>query len=201
MVYLGDFIDRGPGVCETLALLVENPLRGFKAVYLKGNHEDLLEKFLINHAVGRNWLDNGGAATLRSYGVRRVGDDDPPDDGELQRLQADFCAALPPAHRDFLAGLKLWHIEGDYYFVHAGVSPRRPLDGQFPEDVLWIRNEFLSSRDSFGKVVVHGHSVASTPQIFPNRIGIDTGAYATGRLTCLVLQENTYSFFSDIKFL
>ncbi len=197
VIYLGDYVDRGPMSKEIIAAFIDHPLDGFETIYLKGNHENFLIKFLNNHEVGRNWLANGGVETIRSYGVGL--DHNPADDGDFRHIdfrhiQAALRAAIPNAHRDFLAGLKRFHQEGDYYFTHAGVSPRRSLNDQIEEDLLWIRDEFLSYDKPFGKIVVHGHSIAPQPQIRTNRIGIDTGAYATGRLTCLVLQENVYGF-------
>ncbi len=198
VIYLGDYVDRGPMSRETIAALIDHPLAGFEAVHLKGNHENLLMKFLDTYQVGRNWLNDGGAETIRSYGVEledhAAGDRDFPGDRDFHRIQAALRAVIPASHSAFLAGLKLFHQEGDYYFTHAGVSPRRPLADQLEEDLLWIRDEFLSWNQPFGKIVVHGHSIFPEPQIRTNRIGIDTGAYATGRLTCLILQENIYSF-------
>jgi serine/threonine protein phosphatase 1 len=95
---------------------------------------------------------------------------------------------LPDAHLRFLRALKPSHEEGAYLFVHAGIRPGRPFERQDPHDLMWIRDEFLYSAADHGKVVVHGHTIAEEPQLLDNRIGIDTGAYATGRLTCLVLE-------------
>ena len=192
VIYLGDYVDRGPMSKETITTLIDCPLDGFETVYLKGNHEHFLMKFLDNYEVGRNWLASGGAETVRSYGVDL--DHRPADDCDFRHVQVALRAAIPDAHFDFLAGLKLFHREGDFYFTHAGVSPHRALDDQIEEDLLWIRDEFLSYDKPLGKIVVHGHSIVPEPQIRTNRIDIDTGAYATGRLTCLVLQENIYGF-------
>jgi serine/threonine protein phosphatase 1 len=103
---------------------------------------------------------------------------------------------LPDHHRRFLSALPLMHEEGDYLFVHAGVRPGVPLERQRPEDLLWIRDEFLRSDADHGKVIVHGHSISEEPVLRANRVGIDTGAFATGRLTCLVLEGNQRSFLS-----
>jgi serine/threonine protein phosphatase 1 len=94
----------------------------------------------------------------------------------------------------FLRELSLSHVEGDFYFVHAGIKPGVPLDGQAVEDLLWIRDEFLLSRADFGKIVVHGHTITDAPEVRQNRIGIDTGAFASGKLTCLVLAGESWSF-------
>jgi serine/threonine protein phosphatase 1 len=103
-------------------------------------------------------------------------------------MQAELRRRLPARHLTFLRELRLSHVEGDYLFVHAGVRPGVPLDRQERHDLLWIRDEFLDSDADLGKVVVHGHSIADEPELRANRIGIDTGAFATGRLTCLVLE-------------
>ena len=188
IVYLGDYIDRGPDSKGVLDLLVEAPLAGFERVHLQGNHEHALLGFLLDTRFAPVWLDNGGGATLRSYGIPVP---DPYEPEELRQTQERLRAGLPEAHRDFLRGLELAHDEGDYFFVHAGVRPGTPLDRQNSEDLLWIREPFLGSLASFGKVVVHGHTISRAPEFCGNRIGIDTGAYASGCLTCLVLAGTT----------
>ena len=128
----------------------------------------------------------GGRETLQSYGVA-------PDrrfsaDRWLKAAQAALAQVLPERHRAFLDGLELWHVEGGYLFVHAGLRPRVPLERQERDDLIWIREEFLDSDADHGHVVVHGHSITRAPDIRPNRIGIDTGAFFSGRLTALVLE-------------
>ena len=126
-----------------------------------------------------------------SYGV------EPPrfdDESAFAEARDNLHGAMPPAHIGFLKGLELSANIGDYFFVHAGVRPGIPLDRQEPQDLLWIRDEFLDSRDNFGSVIVHGHTPSEHPTRKPNRIGIDTGAYATGQLTTAVLEQNTCRF-------
>ncbi|MBI1179403.1 MAG: serine/threonine protein phosphatase [Alphaproteobacteria bacterium] len=188
LITLGDYVDRGPdsrGVVDRLLA----PPAGFEAVHLMGNHEDMMLRFLSQPADGGVWFQNGGGETMASYGV-------PLDEGwsldQARTVRDRLAAALPAAHLAFLRGLDTSHVEGDYLFVHAGVRPGVPLQRQDPDDMMWIRDEFLRSSRDHGKVVVHGHSVAFAPEEFPSadrpsRIGIDTGAYATGRLTCLAL--------------
>jgi len=163
--------------------LLAGPPPPFRAVYLKGNHEDMLLGFLDDPGRGKHWLWNGGEATLESYGVEAAGD--------LANVRDRFASALPRAHHDFLRGLLLQESFGDYAFVHAGVRPGVPLDAQEPEDLLWIREEFLDSDADFGKVVVHGHTPGRTPVLARNRIGLDTGAFASGRLSAVVLAGAT----------
>jgi serine/threonine protein phosphatase 1 len=191
VVYLGDYVDRGPDSRGVIELLATKPLPGFESVFIKGNHEDSLLQFLTDPGVGVSWLAYGGDAALYSYGVR------PPDVRKVDELlaaQQAFIEALPPEHLDFLCALKHVHIEGDYAFVHAGFREGVPIKFQTPEDMMWIRNEFLWSEADFGKIVVHGHTIADQPQIRGNRIGIDTGAFATGTLTCLVLEGSERRF-------
>jgi len=184
VVYVGDYIDRGPDSRAVIDLLLDAPLAGFESVHLLGNHEAFLLEFLDDAGAGPDWLFNGGAETLASYGVESPWPfGDPPD-----RMQAEFRRRLPARHLTFLRDLRLSHVEGGYLFVHAGVRPGVPLDRQERHDLLWIRDEFLDSGADLGKVVVHGHSIADEPERRRNRIGIDTGAYMTGRLTCLVLE-------------
>jgi len=192
VVYLGDYIDRGDASPAVLDLLIDEPLPGFQSVHLKGNHEDALLRFLDDLGVGPSWMAYGGAETLMSYGVRP-----PPADGRdraLERAQRELRMRLPVRHRSFLADLKLWHEEGDYLFAHAGVRPGVPLDQQQEQDLLWIRDEFLLSDAEFGKIIVHGHTITELPDVQRNRIGIDTGAFASGTLTALVLEGSDWHF-------
>jgi len=186
VVYLGDYVDRGPRSREVIDLLVDEPLAGFESVHLKGNHEKLLLDFLDDTSVWPLWLYNGAGATLSSYGV-------PPTAG-ADGFQAEFRGRIPARHREFLGALALSHAEGDYFFVHAGVRPGVALKDQDEADMIWIRDLFLSSNADHGKIIVHGHSIARKPEIEANRIGIDTGAYATGKLTCLVLEGENRAF-------
>jgi len=193
IVYLGDYIDRGPDSRGVIESLLQPPRAGFEHVHLFGNHEDFLLQFLEHAEVGLHWGAYGGLATLASYGVR-------PPSG-FAPFAADFETArralsdkMPSAHLDFLRGLKLTHTEGGYLFVHAGVKPGVALSDQQAEDLLWIRDEFLNSADDFGACVVHGHTIVETPEQHANRIAIDTGAFATGRLTALVLDGTERRF-------
>lgn len=192
MVYLGDYIDRGDDSYGVIEHLMRAPPHPFDRICLIGNHESYLLRYLDDSSVATAWLANGGRETLMSYGIS------PPDDvaGDAwpERIQAELRARLPHSHEGFLRALALSHREGDYLFVHAGIRPGVPLDQQDPEDLVWIRKEFLTDQRDFGAVVVHGHSVRPEPENLPNRIGIDTGAYKTGRLTCAVLWQSERRF-------
>jgi serine/threonine protein phosphatase 1 len=193
VVYIGDYIDRGYQSRETLDHLLHAPLPGFTSVHLAGNHERTLLQFLDDISVGPGWLRYGGRETLFSYGIEWDREFAGADEC-LERIQTELRQKLPERHRRFLSDLPLTHMEGDYLFVHAGIRPGVPLERQDEEDLVWIRDEFLASAVDHGKVVVHGHSITERPELRPNRIGIDTGAFATGRLTCLVLEGNQQSF-------
>ncbi len=192
LVYLGDYVDRGPHSFQVIGMLTAKPLEGFEAVFLKGNHEDMLLSFLEGGVFGDAWLLNGGVETLGSYGVYIDGA--AADAEELRAARREFRQAPPPSHLDFLQGLSLSHAEGDYFFAHAGVNPGAPLENQREVDLLWIREDFLNYRGPFAKIVVHGHTIYTSPCVRPNRIGIDTGAYKSGCLTCLVLEGEDRRF-------
>lgn len=191
VVYLGDYVDRGPDTRALLDLLIETPLAGFESIHLMGNHDALMRDVLDGTGDVALWLGNGGVAALRSYGVAG---DSLRDAATSASLSAGLVAHVPATHRRFLAGLRLSHIEGDYMFVHAGVNPARPLEAQEAHDLLWIREPFLSAAGDLGKVIVHGHTPERTPQVRENRIGIDTGACYGGPLTALVLEGDSGRF-------
>lgn len=186
IVYLGDYVDRGAQSPAVLDRLSGGPPPGFGVVHLKGNHDDVMLRFLGDIRVGPHWLRFGGLATLASYGIERPSQGTPAE--RLIRIQADLRTALPQRHLEFLRSLRPHLAVGDYFFAHAGIRPGVPLDRQTEHDLLWIREDFLASDRDFGKVVVHGHTIVDEPEVRPNRIGIDTGAFASNRLTCLVLE-------------
>ncbi len=194
VVYLGDYVDRGPDSRAVLDLLIGEPLAGFETIHLLGNHEAFMRGFLDGEDVASAWLRNGGVETLSSYGLDVAALNGPWPGGDRPALRDALTAAMPEAHRVFLDGLVLSHTEGDYYFAHAGIRPGVPLEHQGENELLWIREPFLSSTADHGKVVVHGHSVARKPEVRPNRIGIDTGACFGGKLTALVLEGDRHRF-------
>jgi serine/threonine protein phosphatase 1 len=185
LVYLGDYIDRGMQSREVIDELIESPLGGFERVYLLGNHEQTLLDFLQHPKAAAGWLNWGGRETLASYGVRVPSEFIRAD---LESLRDDFQHRLPDGHLAFFEDMALMHVSGDYLFVHAGIRPGKPIQDQSNEDLMWIREDFTGSRVQHDYVVVHGHSITQEIAFRPNRIGIDTGAYATGVLTCLVLE-------------
>lgn len=183
IIHLGDYCDRGPdtrGVLDQLVEVSTDP----HVISLMGNHDAGWLNFLAEPLPHGLFVDNGGETTCRSYGVTAgFGSAE-----GLERTRQELSAALPSAHRRFLETLRRSASFGDYFFCHAGIRPGVPLDSQDPEDLIWIRNEFLRSTAIYAKVVVHGHTPGAQPQLLPNRINVDTGAFKTGILTAVVLE-------------
>lgn len=192
LIYVGDYVDRGLDSRKVLDLLVGRRIEDVQTIHLLGNHDAWLLSFLVDAKIGPTWLRYGGDATVHSYGVQVTAASDDPY--FYDKLQGQLRSRLPRSHLAFLRSLELSYETGDYLFVHAGVRPTVPLDQQSADDLLWIREPFLSSQRDYGRVVVHGHTVVEAPLVRSNRIGIDTGACWTGRLTCLVLEEGTWRF-------
>jgi serine/threonine protein phosphatase 1 len=188
-VFLGDYIDRGSSSRQTIDRLIEHGARN-ESIFLKGNHELIALKCLTDQALFDQWLRLGGLETLVSYGV-------PPETlangKQIVELQSAFHSALPQAHFRFFRDLQNSFVCGDFFFAHAGVKPNVELSRQKESDLLWIRDEFLSSNGDFGKIIVHGHTPTHKIEVGSNRINIDTGAFATGRLTCLVIENGSLS--------
>jgi serine/threonine protein phosphatase 1 len=188
IVILGDFIDRGPGSAGVMAVL--GALRARDGlVVLKGNHEAaLVDAWHGDQTALALWLDHGGDATLRSLGA---------EDHEI--YPADHRQLLETVRKyvsksmiKWLASLPLSHRVGDHLFVHAGIRPGVPLAEQVAEDMLWIREEFTQNKDDHGLVVVHGHTISERVAVRPNRIGVDTGAYRTGRLAAVGVEAGAH---------
>lgn len=188
IVYLGDYIDRGPDSRRVLEHLSGgNPADGIERIALCGNHDDTFLKFLRDPAGNAAWLDFGGDATLRSYGLGHLAHLRRPK--ELARAADAIRAAVPREHVAFLEGLPAMLVQGGRVFVHAGIRPGLPLDAQSDADLLWIREPFLAEGPRLPITVIHGHTPGEEPVFGPGRIGIDTGCFATGRLTALKLTE------------
>lgn len=189
LVFLGDYVDRGLQSRQLVDRLLQG-FPGFETIFLKGNHDETLLQFLDDPRLGEVWRNFGGIETLRSYGIQHK------PGGDWAQTRADFAARLPAEHLKFFQALHLHYACGDFLFVHAGVRPGLALEHQSEHDLLWIRDEFLNSTMSFGRIVVHGHTPERQPILRPNRIGIDTGAYMTGVLTALVLEGTSQKFLS-----
>src|SRR5579859_1907606 len=159
-VFLGDYVDRGPQVKRTIDLLVSRTQR-HRTVFLRGNHEALLWEYLSDPSLLPGWLQLGGATTLMSYGVsaKVEGDED------IGLIHEAFRAAIPRSHVRFFSALAPSFACGDFFFAHAGVRPGVPLEQQREQDLMWIREPFLSSLEDFGKVVIHGHTPVQKPDV------------------------------------
>ncbi len=175
--FLGDYVDRGPASRQVVDFLIELAAGDADCVFLRGNHEDMLLAFLGREGHhGSSYLENGGASTMRSYGL-------------APRPAPKLDEMLPSGHMAFFEALELMHDFGDSLCVHAGLRPTVALDQQGPEDVMWIREDFFGAPHGFGKVVLYGHTPRHEVEIaLPYRIGLDTGLVYGGVLSCLELE-------------
>lgn len=186
LALLGDYVDRGPDSRGVIDLILQMQAdTTFEVAALKGNHEEALLQFLEDPAFAATWMEHGGGATLASYGVQPA--TQRTDVEAWVKVRDAFDQALPAEHRRFYQTLELIRVVGDYAFVHAGVRPGVALEDQTERDLMWIRHEFLNDRGPFDKVIVHGHTPTEEPQMLKHRLGVDTGAYATGVLTAVRL--------------
>jgi serine/threonine protein phosphatase 1 len=197
IIHIGDYTDRGPDSAGVVARLAAMTAADPRVICLNGNHDQYLADFLREpQVVGANYLSGnvGGTSTLRSYGV-------PVEKfewltGDLASLAGKLAQRMPASHRAFIDALRLSARFGDYFFCHAGIRPGVPLERQDPDDLIWMREPFLSDTRDHGVVVVHGHTPDHAPEVRPNRINIDTGAVYGGPLTCLVLDGADHRFLS-----
>jgi len=173
LLFIGDYIDRGPHSAEVVDYLLQLKKRVKEVIFLKGNHEDMLDKFL-NGDDRFTYLLNGGQQTLDSY---------------LKKPVQPKSFPIPPDHVEFFKSLRLYYETEEFIFVHAGLRPRTSLENQSTEDLLWIRDNFISTKYDFGKRVIFGHTPLKKPLVEPNKIGIDTGAVYGNALTCVQLPE------------
>jgi serine/threonine protein phosphatase 1 len=193
IVFLGDLIDRGPDSAGVIERLRNWKPPGVRTVFLAGNHEEVLLRILDgDKGILPSWLKFGGAECARSYGL---------DPQELATIAeedaiAQVQAAVPPPDREFLAGFGDTFRFGDYLFVHAGLRPGVGIEEQDRFDLRWIREPFLSDGREHGCVVVHGHTIVDQVEERPNRVAIDTGAYRTGVLTAVGIEEGERWFLS-----
>ena len=194
LVFLGDYVDRGFQSRDVIDFLLSDRLGNVETHFLKGNHESAFETFLSDPDFGPQWARFGGAETLMSYGIQ------PPRTktvaSEWEAVHEQLNRDLPVEHRSFLSSLSLYVTIGDYAFVHAGMRPGMALDQQTERDLLWIRDDFLADEGMFDHVIVHGHTPISEPHHDFRRIGVDTGAYLTGKLTAVRLVGSSVAFLS-----
>ncbi len=191
LLFLGDVIDRGPDSKRCMSRILRL-VETANAKMLLGNHEDMLLASLDGNGEAQAaWMRNGGLETLKSYGIEPPRDDEDPFDF-ADRLKS----GLPEKHVEFLRSLDVSYSSGSYFFVHAGVRPGVAISKQDREDLYSIREEFTSSDKWHGQVVVHGHSIVGAVEVRDNRIACDTGAYASGTLSCVCLQDKMISIIS-----
>lgn len=188
LIFCGDYVDRGPDSAKVLDALVWLRRRDeFDLHLLKGNHEEALLAFIGEPESGADWLRHGGGRTLTSYGVQPA---DAGNHASLVDARDKLLDNMPAAHLQLLQQLKLLVSVGDYAFAHAGIRPGVPIESQTERDILWIRRDFLDAPGPFPKVIVHGHTwLGDEPEILATRLGIDTGAYETGVLTAVRLED------------
>lgn len=194
VVLLGDLVDRGPDSAGVIALArawqSERRVR-----VLAGNHEEMFLESFTDTEMLRHFLRHGGRETVLSYGIERSRY----DALSLEELQEEMARIVPAADRAFLAAAEEWIEAGDYLLVHAGINPQLPLEEQRRSDLLWIRNRFLDHPDAFSHVVIHGHTIFDEVENAGTRIGIDTGAYRSGRLTALVLEGSARRIIQTVE--
>ena len=186
-VFLGDYIDRGPSSKDVLDILLDYRA-SFETVFLNGNHEKFAVDFLQNPSVIETWRSCGGFETLLSYGLKPSLSSSV---DERLRLSRELAECMPIDHLSFLTSLQLYFQCGEFLFVHAGIRPKVRLRDQDEKDLLWIRDVFLEYEKPFEMFVVHGHTPVHAPDMQSNRLNIDTGAFATGRLTCVAIEGST----------
>lgn len=193
IVYLGDYIDRGSDSRGVLDRLITRKTRGdgIEKTFILGNHETGLYEFIQNPHQSR-WLDYGGIETLKSYGIHFAAD--VPLISEIEQAAEQLPHRIPQAHWDFLKSLETHRVIGDYFFVHAGVNPQKPLSSQSLRDLTFMREPFLSWLHPFEKMIIHGHTISPEPVVRPNRIGVDTGRYQGGKLTAAVIEADRVRF-------
>ena len=183
VILLGDLVDRGPDSAGVIALAREWQQRR-KVRILHGNHEEMFVRSFRDMETFRHFLRHGGRETVLSYGVDRARF----IPATIEEAHAMMCEAVPVEDIEYLKGFEDMIEVGDYLFVHAGIDPRVAIEEQKRHDLRWIREPFLSHLEPHGPVVVHGHTICELPEDCGNRIGIDTGAFMSGRLTTLVLE-------------
>ncbi|OSQ41778.1 metallophosphoesterase family protein [Thalassospira sp. MCCC 1A01428] len=193
VVYLGDLVDRGLKSKHVIDLILDQQKAGLRQIWLMGNHEEFMLRFLDDPENSLEWLGYGGAETLLSYNVSVAAGAF--NNAKAVKASEDLRAAMADAGHDrFIADFRDSYELGDYLFVHAGIDPERPIAGQGPDILRWIREPFLSHAAPLAKVVIHGHTVGDEPVVRHNRIGLDTGAYYSNKLTCLRLEGRGYRF-------
>ena len=192
LLYLGDYIDRGPSSKDVINHILQLQTEGIKSIFLMGNHEQFMIDFLFNKINNlSNWIINGADQTFKSYDIE-VAEfiKDGFEDDNIDKLRNIFLSKLTKGHVYFFKNLKLTYIMGDYLFVHAGINPEKSLSEQNKMDFLWSRSDkFFDKNFEFEKIIVHGHSPEKEVINFPYRINVDTGSFFSGKLSCVCLND------------
>ncbi len=194
VILLGDLVDRGPDPAGVVRRAREWQDQREVRI-LSGNHEEMFLRSFKDEEMMRHFLRHGGRQTIMSYGVGRKA----LSEASITEAQALMDAAVPESERVYIANFEDMIVIGQYVFVHAGIDPQVPLEAQRKSDLRWIREPFLSHSEPLEKVVVHGHTICNEPEDRGNRIGIDTGAYSSGRLTALVLEGSRRRYIEAIE--
>lgn len=194
IVFLGDYIDRGLHSKQVVDFLLSFSLLDVKLVFLRGNHEQTALKFLNDVSIGMSWSEHGAIETLASYGVNIPKQRN--NMVEWESTQKAFIKALPETHWSFFKSLKSYWIDEPFMFVHAGIDPNKPFDEQTDDEFLWVRDEFIQSHKRLPYVIVHGHTPELKPVWDGRRIGVDTGAYMTGKLSAVRIFNGDVLFLS-----
>lgn len=194
VVFLGDLIDRGPQSKGVIEFLMQFPYKFAEPLFIMGNHEEMMVRGMTNEAdLLPAWLKYGGYECAQSYGVNKS----ELQDKDCHLIQRILRRAIPRKHVDFLSEFLDYVQFGDFLFTHAGIKPGIPLGEQSPRELRWIREPFLNHNGDLGVTVVHGHTVSAEVVVKHNRIGLDTGAYQTGRLSALCIDEDEISFLTN----
>ena len=192
LLYLGDYIDRGNQSKDVINHILKLQNEGFKSFFLMGNHEQVMFDFLFNQLNNLPiWLNLGADKTLKSYGIE-VAEfiKDGLEENIIAKLRNSFLKKINEKHVNFFKNLKLFHTWGDYFFVHAGIDPKKTLEEQTKQDFLWSRSkEFYDKNFKFSKIIVHGHTPEENIINFQYRINIDTGCFFSGKLSCVCLND------------
>lgn len=195
-VFLGDYVDRGMQSREVIDTLMTYDYAGAETIFLRGNHEQVMLDIFTEPMMAKGWLAFGGLETLLSYRVPTHGM--PASEADFIRLSQQMEKTIPEEHIAFLRDTLIsWEL-GDCLFVHAGVNPDYPLDQQHQHDLLWIKEAFIDAARQYEKLIVHGHYIEDDAALLPHRVGLDTGAYSSDRLTCGVFEGNDVSLLDTL---
>ncbi|MDV7339289.1 metallophosphoesterase family protein [Terasakiella sp. A23] len=185
LVFLGDYVDRGLHSKQVIEILSQPAPANIEYVFIKGNHEEAMLNFLDSPDRASEWLQYGGTETLLSYGASmKAGKLSAKD---LKEVAENLLNQMPEQHVRFLTDLQDSYENGGYFFTHAGIDPKTPLSSQKGKHLRWIREDFIHEKQLYEKVIVHGHTITNDALLLNNRIAVDTGAYYSGKLTCIVL--------------